>query len=162
MDAIDDALSAARGAHYGVIAGCAAALLFATTPDRTAPYRAAREDLQALAAINWDTVIFRAEHDAQLKLRNDSTVRSTNDSTNDSTHVWRQFLISAGGGEIAYLDAAFRPLDVGWRGEVRHARRGDPRAVICSWGAHHRGWTTGVGPTPGVHDGVTYSIPVGP
>ena len=43
-----------------------------------------------------------------------------------------------------------------WRGDVRHARRGDPRTVTSSWGAHHRGWTTGVVRTPGVHGGVTY------
>jgi hypothetical protein len=56
MAAIDDALSAARGAHYGVIAGCAAALLFAATPDLTAPYRAARQDLEALRTIDWKRV----------------------------------------------------------------------------------------------------------
>lgn len=107
MAAIDDALSAARGAHYGVIAGCAAALLFATTPDRTAPYRAAREDLQSLAAIDWDRVTARAQGDAQLTLRK------------SSKKVWREFLISAGGGDTANLDAAFSPLGTGWRGEVR-------------------------------------------
>jgi hypothetical protein len=106
MAAIDDALSAARGAHYGVIAGCAAALLFATTPDRSAPYRAAREDLQALAAIDWQRVTAVAESTAYYTLRNDST-------------AWRQFLISAGGGDTAKLDAAFSPLNEGWRGELR-------------------------------------------
>jgi hypothetical protein len=107
MAAIDDALSAARGAHYGVIAGCAAALLFATTPDRSAPYRAAREDLQHLAAIRWDTVTLRAENRAYGMIRD------------SSKKVWREFLVSAGGGDTANLDAAFRPLDSAWRGEFR-------------------------------------------
>jgi|GEM_PF-4806597 len=46
-----DALATARNVHYAIIAGCAAAVLFAAIPDRTAPYRAAREDLDALRAL---------------------------------------------------------------------------------------------------------------
>jgi hypothetical protein len=106
MAAIDDALSAARGAHYGVIAGCAAALLFAATPDLTAPYRAAREDLRALSAIDWKRVSDSALH---------ATQRTLNDS---SKQVWRDFLISAGGGDTASFDTAFSPLGTDWRGKV--------------------------------------------
>jgi hypothetical protein len=49
--------------HYAIIAGCAAAVLFAAIPDRTAPYRAAREDLDALRAIDWES----ARNEAKTK-----------------------------------------------------------------------------------------------
>jgi hypothetical protein len=54
MADIGDALATARNVHYAIIAGCAAAV-FAAIPDRTAPYRAAREDLDALRAIDWES-----------------------------------------------------------------------------------------------------------
>ena len=104
MAAIDDALSAARGAHYGVIAACIGAVLFAATPDLSAPYRAARGDLEALRAINWaagsDTVIMKA----QL-------------TPADSLRVWEEFVRIAG-RDVGKREWRFTPSDREWWGRV--------------------------------------------
>lgn len=100
MAAIDDALSSARSAHYGVIGTCVAALLFAATPDLGAPYRAARRDLGALRSIKW-------EDGRKFLITEGVKMRG------DSAALWSDFVTRANGFE-GVREGLFRPLDLAW------------------------------------------------
>jgi hypothetical protein len=116
--AIDDALSSARGAHYGVIATCVAAMLFAATPDLGAPYRAARRDLEALRAIDWDNARNTVIYYAQLQ-------RGSRDS------VWRDFLTRADNYAPINRDSLFIPLDNEWRGGIPTLPKATERSTVA-------------------------------
>src|ERR1700693_1913162 len=118
MAAIDDALSSARGAHYGVIATCVAAMLFAVTPDLGAPYRAARRDLEALRSIDWDDSRNTVIYYAQLQ-------RGSRDS------VWRHFLTRADNFAHTDRDSLFMALDSEWWGGIPTLPKVTERSTVA-------------------------------
>lgn len=118
MAAIDDALSSARGAHYGVIATCVAAMLFAVTPDLGAPYRAARRDLEALRSIDWDDSRNTVIYYAQLQ-------RGSRDS------VWRDFLTRADNFAHTDRDSLFMALDSEWWGGIPTLPKVTERSTVA-------------------------------
>jgi hypothetical protein len=129
MADIGDALTTARNVHYAITAGCAAAVLFAAIPDRTAPYRAAREDLVALRAIDWDLARTMAIKKGLLMKKGPK---------GDSAKVWREFLIRLGGdasninSDAGKLDLVFRPLgDMEWWGGIPAIPEVTPQSTIA-------------------------------
>ena len=129
MADIGDALTTARNVHYAITAGCAAAVLFAAIPDRTAPYRAAREDLYALRAIDWESARNSAIKKGLLMKKG---------AGGDSGKVWREFLIRMGGdasninSDARKLDAVFQPLgSIEWWGGIPTIPEVTPQSTIA-------------------------------